>query len=128
MKKDRHLLVVGQSPRSGAQCFHNESRVAPLKPVTILRMELTAAVVVARMDKLWRRELRLELQDSVFWSDSASTLKYVKNETSRFRVFVANRVTEILKMSNPSQWRYVSTKHNLADLASRYRNRIFFKE
>ncbi len=82
-------------------------------------MELTAAVVVAQMDKLWRRELRLERQDSVFWSDSTPVLKYIKNEALRFRVFVANRVSEILKMSNPSQWRYVSTTHNRADLASR---------
>ena len=36
-----------------------------------------------------------------------------------FCVFVANRVSEILKMSKPSQWRYVSTTHNPADLASR---------
>ena len=26
------------------------------------------------------------------WSDSTSVLKYIKNETSRFRVFVANSV------------------------------------
>ncbi|TKS69341.1 hypothetical protein D9C73_003405 [Collichthys lucidus] len=82
-------------------------------------MELTAAVVAARMDKLWRRELRMELEDSVFWSDSTSVLKYIKNETSRFRVFVANRVSEILRMSNPTQWRYVPTTYNPADLASR---------
>lgn len=96
-----------------------KSRVAPLKPVTIPRMELTAALVAARMDKLWRRELRMKLQDSVFWSDSTSVLKYIKNETTRFCVFVANRVSEILKLSNPSQWRYVSTTQNPADLASR---------
>ena len=42
--------------------------MTPLKPVTIPRMELIAAVVAARMDTLWRKELRLQLQDSVFWS------------------------------------------------------------
>lgn len=61
----------------------------------------------------------MELQDSVFWSDSTSVLKYIKNETSRFRVFVANRVSEILRMSSSSQWRYVPTTCNPADLASR---------
>ena len=61
----------------------------------------------------------MRLQDSVFWTDSASVLKYIKNETSRFRVFVANRVTEIRKASQPSQWRYVETASNPADVASR---------
>ncbi|KAI3358083.1 hypothetical protein L3Q82_003095 [Scortum barcoo] len=43
-------------------------------------------------------------QDSVFWTDSASVLKYMRNETSRFKVFVAKRVSEIFKASKPSQW------------------------
>ena len=114
-----YLLLHNHQGLAHRAFIMGKSRVAPLKTVTIPRMELTAAVVAARMDKLWRRELRMELQDSVFWSDSTSVLKYIKNETSRFRVFVANRVSEILRMSNPSQWRYVSTTCNPADLASR---------
>lgn len=41
------------------------------------------------------------------------------NETSRFRVFVANRVSEIGKASQLSQWRYVETASNTANVASR---------
>lgn len=96
-----------------------KSRVAPMKCVTIPRMELIAATMASRMDVIWRKELHLQLQDSVFWTDSASVLKYIKNETSRFKIFVANRVTEILKASQVSQWRYVDTVSNPADVASR---------
>uniref|UniRef100_A0A3Q2QGI5 Arachidonate 15-lipoxygenase B n=1 Tax=Fundulus heteroclitus TaxID=8078 RepID=A0A3Q2QGI5_FUNHE len=96
-----------------------KSRVVPLKPITIPRLKLTAAVVAARMDRLWRKELQMPLLDSVFWTDSTSVLKYIKNETSRFRTFVANRVTEILNVSCEAQWRHVSTSSNPADLASR---------
>lgn len=95
------------------------ARVAPLKSVTIPRMELIAATMASRMDILWRKELHMRLQDSVFWTDSASVLKYIRNETSRFKVFVANRVSEIYKASQPSQWRYVETAGNPADIASR---------
>jgi len=114
-----YLLLRNEHSHIHSAFIMGKSRVAPLKPVTIPRMELIAAVVAARMDKLWRKELRLQLQDSVFWTDSTSVLKYIKNETSRFRIFVANRVSEILKVSDASQWRFVNTAHNPADLASR---------
>lgn len=96
-----------------------KARLAPLKPITIPRMELTAAMVAGRMDKMWRKELQMQLQDSIFWTDSTSVLKYIGNETSRFRTFVANRVSKILSVSSPSQWRYVNATSNPADLASR---------
>ncbi|GAA6088258.1 uncharacterized protein LOC110440108 [Tachysurus ichikawai] len=96
-----------------------KSRVAPMKSVTIPRMEFIAATMASCMDVIWKKELHLQLQDSVFWTDSASVLKYIKNETSRFKIFVANRVTEILKASQASQWRYVDTASNPADVASR---------
>lgn len=96
-----------------------KARVAPLKQTSIPRMELTAALVASRMDKMWKKELQMHLQESVFWTDSTSVLRYISNETSRFKVFVANRVTEILEVSKPSQWKYVNTSCNPADLASR---------
>ena len=47
-----------------------------------------------------------------------SVLKYIRNQTSRFKVFVANRVSEIL-VSQLSQWRCVDTARNSVDVASR---------
>ncbi|KAL3967647.1 phylloquinone omega-hydroxylase/docosahexaenoic acid omega-hydroxylase [Sarotherodon galilaeus] len=96
-----------------------KARVTPLKPVTIPRLELTAAVVAAKMDRMVRAELELELEESVFWTDSTSVIKYLKNETARFRTFIANRVAAIKDRSAVSQWRYVNTSANPADFASR---------
>ncbi|MGH0117086.1 UNVERIFIED_CONTAM: hypothetical protein FKN15_030931 [Acipenser sinensis] len=96
-----------------------KARVAPLKTTTIPRMELTAATMAGRMDKMLRRELQLQLEDSMFWTDSTAVLKYIKNKTTRFHTFVANRISAILKMSEASQWRYVNTAKNPADHASR---------
>lgn len=96
-----------------------KARVAPSKCVTIPRMELIAATMASRIDMLWRKELRMDLLDSVFWTDSTSVLKYIRNETSRFKVFVTNRVSQILKASCSAQWRYVDTSSNPADIASR---------
>lgn len=59
-------------------------RVAPLKPVSIPRLELTAAVLAIRVDKMVKTELQLDLQDSCFWTDSNTVLKYINDEIRDF--------------------------------------------
>lgn len=51
-----------------------------------------------------------------YWSDSSVTLAWIANQRKRF---VENRVKEINKFINPSQWRYAPGPTNPADLVSR---------
>lgn len=96
-----------------------KSRLTPLKPVTVPRLELTAATIAVKMDKLMRKELRMDLKESVLWTDSTTVLRYIDNDSARFKTFVANRVSTIRENTRPAQWRYVSTSSNPADHASR---------
>ena len=96
-----------------------KSRLAPIKTMTIPRLELSAAVVAVRMDSMLRQELKMTLTDSVFWTDSTTVLQYIKNTTKRFHTFVANRIAVIHDGSQPTQWRYVEGQSNPADDASR---------
>ena len=96
-----------------------KSRLAPLKTMTIPRLELSAAVVAARVDLMLRKEIGLGVSGSTFWTDSVLVLQYIRNETKRFHTFVANRVAVIHDVSVPEQWRYVGTAVNPADDASR---------
>jgi len=97
----------------------SKCRVAPIRQMTIPRLELTAATLSVKMDKLTRRELDIEIHESVFWTDSTTVLQYINNTDKRFQTFVANRITVIHEGSVQSQWRYVETKSNPADDASR---------
>lgn len=63
--------------------------------------------------------MELPLDQSTFWTDSTSVLKYIKNEDRRFHTFVANRVSTFRDATHVSQWRYINTKDNPADYASR---------
>ncbi|XP_069969533.1 uncharacterized protein [Penaeus vannamei] len=113
-----YLKMVNASERVHCTLVMARARVAPLKP-TITRLDLTATTVAARMDCKLRKELGLKLEDSVFWTDSTSVLKYLFNQKARYHTFVANRVNLIRELSSASAWRYVDTKSNPADLASR---------
>ena len=96
-----------------------KAKVAPLKCTTIPRMELAAAVLAVRLDLMLRTELQLSLSDSSFWSDSMTVLQYIANKTTRFKTYVANRITFIHSLSKLEQWRHIASKENPADVASR---------
>ncbi|XP_068729037.1 uncharacterized protein [Montipora capricornis] len=96
-----------------------KSRLAHVKPMTIPRLELSAAVVAVKLDRTLREEMEIKIDRSVFWSDSTAVLQYIKNEDKRFHTFVANRLAVIHDGSKPSQWNFVESARNPADDASR---------
>ncbi|KAL7827076.1 hypothetical protein SRHO_G00327940 [Serrasalmus rhombeus] len=96
-----------------------KARVAPLKQMTIPRLELQAATLASRMDKMLRVELQMNLEPSVIWTESQSVLKDINNEQTRFSTFVTNRLTVIRDLTTKEQWRYVGSANNPADAASR---------
>ncbi|XP_028416310.1 uncharacterized protein LOC114540230 [Dendronephthya gigantea] len=80
-----------------------KARNAPVRTVTIPRLELQAAVLAARMGKSIKRELELDIKRVFFWTDSMITLSYINNETRRFQTYVSNRIAEIHELTSPEQ-------------------------
>ena len=114
-----YMRLTNNEGRVHCTLVMGKSRVTPLKPITIPRLELTAAVVSVRVSSYLQSELRLENVEEFYWTDSNVVLGYIKNDSKRFHVFVANRVQQIRQCSSPSQWRHVRTHENPADGASR---------
>ena len=101
-------------------CFVcGKSRVTPLRPVTIPRLELTAAELATKLGSVVCKELQYSFERVVFWSDASVRLRYINSESSHFKMFVSNRLETIHTMSFAQQWRYVPTDLNPADIASR---------
>ena len=84
-----------------------KSKLAPIKFVTLARLELKAAATAIRLYTSMILDIDLPVSSTHFWSDSTLVLQYINNTTHRFKTFVANRVTEILEYSSPNQWRHV---------------------
>lgn len=114
-----YLVLVNDQGRIHCSLLMGKSRVSPLKQNTVPRLELTAALVAVKVDKMLQEEMQIPLQQSIFWTDSMMVLKYIDNETARYKTFVANRITLIREATTPSQWRYVRTLQNPADKATR---------
>ncbi|XP_068674720.1 uncharacterized protein [Montipora foliosa] len=68
---------------------------------------------------MFRKELELPITSSVFWTDSTSVLRYIRNDDKRFHTFVSNRLTVIRDGSSVGQWRHVDSKRNHSDVTTR---------
>ena len=67
-----------------------KSRVAPLKQTTIPRLELTAATVAVRTNRMLLSEIDIPVDHVTYWTDSMAVLRYIQNSTARIHTFVAN--------------------------------------
>ncbi|XP_068149533.1 uncharacterized protein [Drosophila tropicalis] len=93
----------------------SKTRVAPLKPVSIPRVELMAAVLGLRLTKFIEPEISVTVCQRIFWTDSKDVLCWIRSDARKYNQFVALRVGEILEDSDVLSWRWVPTQHNVAD-------------
>lgn len=94
-------------------------RVAPLKKCTIPRLELMAAVAGTKLTTQIIKDLEVKVNKVVYWSDSSTVLAWLKSTSARHKEFVANRVGFIQEKTNVGDWRWIPTKENVADDATR---------
>ena len=114
-----YLRLVDTNGSISTALVMGKSRAAPSKPMTIPRLELTAAVVSVRISSFLQRELDYQTITSYYWMDSKVVLGYISNESKSFHIFVANRVQQIRDNTAVTAWNHVDTKENPADIASR---------
>ncbi|GBN71528.1 hypothetical protein AVEN_112953-1 [Araneus ventricosus] len=96
----------------------SKSRVAPIKKLTLPRLELMGAIIASRIVKHLKGIFK-DIKKVFCWSDSTIVLHWIKGSASKYKQFVANRVIEIQETTDPISWRHCSGKHNPADLLTR---------
>ena len=114
-----YIRVKDQDGKIHCNLVTSKSRLAPLKSLTLPRLELQGAVLGVRMKNTIVKEIQVDFESITFWTDSMINIQYINNEERRFKVFVSNRVAEIRKYSKTTDWRHIDGKLNPADLATR---------
>jgi hypothetical protein len=95
------------------------SKVAPLKTLTIPRLELCGTLFLTSLISVVKNSLTTRISRTVYWTDSSIVLQWIKSSPYTLKTFVANRVSEIQNKTNNDDWRHVPTTDNPADLISR---------
>ncbi|XP_055590641.1 uncharacterized protein LOC129742723 [Uranotaenia lowii] len=103
-----------------------KTKVAPLKPLSIPRLELQAAVEGSRLIQRITNALTLPVTRRYIWSDSTTVLSWLRSDSRRYHQFVSCRVGEILRTTSINEWRYVPTKLNVADEATKWKTEPSF--
>ena len=107
----------------------SKSRIAPKKMVekeeevfSIVRLELLAALITARAVTYVKKAFentKYEIQETHCFTDSLINLCRIKNGPAKYKLWVANRLAEILTHTKSEQWRHCAGPQNPADLPSR---------
>lgn len=114
------VVYVRVENTNGVRCtlIASRSRVAPLKKVTIPRLELCAAKLLGELLQTIKQACGFTYIKSTLWTDSAIVLQWMRKDAAALKPFVHNRVQSILSTTD-SDWRHVPTETNPADLLSR---------
>ncbi|GFR05940.1 integrase catalytic domain-containing protein [Trichonephila clavata] len=96
----------------------SKARVAPLKKLSLPRMELLATLIGARLLETLRKVFKIT-NNYILFSDSTVALSWIRGYAKQWKPFFSNRVHEIQDLTNPQNWRFVKGEQNPADIVSR---------
>ncbi|XP_046963315.1 uncharacterized protein LOC124532456 [Vanessa cardui] len=114
-----YMRIVDNIGNVNVHLLTAKTRVAPIKQISIPRLELCGAVLLAKLLQEVSAVLKISTTCIHAWTDSTVVLAWLSDHPSRWKTFVANRVSEILNILNRDQWSHISSGDNPADCASR---------
>ncbi|GFV52717.1 integrase catalytic domain-containing protein [Trichonephila clavipes] len=101
------------------QLLCSKSRLAPIKSMTISRLELGSCLLLAKLIHKVKAALKMQINSVNLYSDSTIALAWINSPSNLLKTFVSNRVSRIQQLSRDFQWQHVPSELNPADLILR---------
>lgn len=114
-----YARVIDDAGQIHVSLITSKSKVAPVRRMTIPRLELWAALIGAELYQYVIKACEWMDIDSYFWTDSTIAICWIKRDPEQNKPFVAHKVLAIRQLCNGSVWRHVDGTQNPADLLTR---------
>jgi len=114
-----YIRSTDSTHKTSCELLCSTSKVAPLKQLTIPRLELCAATLLPRLYKKAICALNIRINESYLWTDSSIILTWIQGPSNKWKTFVGNRVALIQEETAAATWRHVPSQSNPSDLISR---------
>lgn len=123
-----HIIIISCSYMARLQInlVAGKSRVAPVKELSMPRLELCAASLLKKLYIEVKTQFEFDIDRTILWSDSTIVLCWLKKAPHLLRTFELNRFADIQSLGDQVIRRYVQSKHNPADTFSRGEYHLIF--
>ena len=99
-----------------------KGRVAPVKRVTIVRLELCAAVIAKRLYVFIKEQCRFKFAKVIFVIDSKIVQAMIQKDSYGFKTYASVRIGEIQSATEKESWAWTESSENIADWTTRMRS------
>jgi hypothetical protein len=113
-----YLRMVDSNRSVHTSLVMSKTKVSPIKRLSIPRLELCGARVVAKLIHHIKEIFSIPLSSVYAWTDSTIVLDWLVGNPRRFKTYVGNRVSEIIDLVPPERWGHIPSADNPSECAS----------